>query len=71
MIVSENLRAVLRHDGYAKLAQETLRTQGEYAGDIQNVSGAIKSVAVKLAVNLENEKIISDGLYSFRRLQEL
>ena len=71
MIVSDNLLAVLRYEGYAKLAHETLRSQGEYVGDITNVADAVKSLSVKLAANLENEKIVAEGLYSLRRLQEL
>jgi hypothetical protein len=71
VIVSDNLRAVLRYEGYAKLAHATMRARGEYAGDITGVVGAVKSLAVKIATNLENEKIVDDGLYSLRRLQEL
>jgi hypothetical protein len=69
--VSKNLRAVLRHDGYAKLASEVMRAQNEYVGDISNISDVAKSVSIKVAANRENERVVADGLYSLRRLQEL
>ena len=71
MIASETLRSALRHEGYAKVAQEVLRNQGEYVGDFSSVADSVKSLAVKVAANLENENIVADGLHSFRRLQEL
>ena len=71
MTVSDNLRAVLRYEGYAKVASKVALAQGEYAEDLGNIADATRSLAVKVAVNAENEKIIGDGLRSFRRLQEL
>ena len=71
MNVSKNLRAVLRHDGYAKVASEVMRSQNEYVGDISNISDVAKSVSIKVAANRENERVVADGLYSLRRLQEL
>jgi hypothetical protein len=71
MLISKNLRATLRFEGYTKVAAQVMRDQGEYVGDISHISGAMKSLAVKVAANLENERIVSAGIQSFRRFQEL
>ena len=70
MIVSNNLRAALRRDGYAKLAAEVMRDQHEYVTTIDDLAGAAKSLAVKIAANRANQKVIRDGLTSLRRTQE-
>ena len=71
MKVSSNLRAALRYEGYAKVAMQVLRDQNEYVSDLDSLAGAMKSISVKVAVNRENERAISDGLYSLRRAREL
>lgn len=71
MKVSPNLRSALRHIGYAKVASQVMRDQGEYVLDIDSVAGAMKSISVKLASNRENERVVTDGLVSLRRAREL
>lgn len=67
--ISDNLRAALRVDGYTKVATEVMRAQNEYAGDVATIGGAARSLAMKIAVNRENERVIVDGLLSLRRIK--
>lgn len=67
--VSNNLRTVLRVDGYAKVASEVMRAQNEYVDAIDTIGGAVRSVSMKVAVNRENERVIVDGLISLRRVE--
>ena len=69
--VSNELRAGLRVFGFAKVASQVMQDQQEYVGDIESVAGAVQSVAMKVAANRKNESVISDGLVSLRRAQEL
>lgn len=69
MKISNELRATLRYEGYAKLAAQVMRDQGEYVGDISSLDTAIKSVAVKIAVNRLNQDTVIEGLASYRLLQ--
>ena len=69
--ISENLRTSLRVDGYAKVASEVLRAQNEYVDQIDTIGGAVRSMAMKVAVNRENERIIVDGLISLQRIKGL
>ncbi len=69
--ISNNLRLVLRSEGYTKVASEVMRAQNEYVGEIDTVDGAIRSVAMKVAVNRENERVLRDGLSSLDQLKRL
>lgn len=71
MKISNTLRAALRYDGYAKVATQMMRDQGEYVGNVDSVVGAMKSISVKVAANRENERIVAEGLFSLRRAREL
>ena len=71
MKVSNGLRSALRHNGYAKVAAQVLRDQGEYGHGIDSVAGAVKSISVKFAANRANERVVSDGLTSLRRVRAL
>lgn len=68
--VSNNLRTILRADGYAKVASEMMRAQNEYVDGIDTIGGAVRSLSMKVAVNRENERVIVDGLISLRRIEE-
>lgn len=67
-MISKNLRAVLRHDGYAKIATEVMAMQNEYIDNFDTVAGAARSIAVKFASNRENERVIVRGLDAFYKL---
>ncbi len=69
--VSNNLRIALRVEGYAKVASEVMKAQDEYVDNVDTLGGAVRSVAMKVAVNRENERVIVDGLISLRRLKGL
>lgn len=71
MKISNNLRAALRYDGFSKVAAQVMRDQGEYVGNLDSIVGAMKSISVKVATNRENERVVSEGLYSLRRAREL
>ena len=70
-MISKNLRAVLRHDGYAKLATTVIAAQNEYVDNFDTVAGAARSIAVKFASNRENERLVLEGLDAYYKLKEL
>jgi hypothetical protein len=69
--ISNGLRIALRVDGYAKVASEVMRAQNEYVDGVDTIGGAVRSLAMKVAVNRENERIVVDGLLSLRRMKGL
>lgn len=68
MKVSNELRAILRHEGYAKVAAQVMRDQGEYVGNLHNPDDAIRSVVMKVAANYVNEAVVFEGLEAYRSL---
>jgi hypothetical protein len=71
VLISQNLRSILRTEGYAKLAAQVMRNENEYVDDIETIEGAATSLAMKVAANRANRQTIYNGLASYRRAQEL
>lgn len=70
-MITKNLRAVLRHEGYTKLATEVMAAQHEHIANFDTVAGAAESIAVKFASNRENERIMTRGLDAYYKLKGL
>lgn len=69
-MISRRLMNAIKHEGFAKVAAEVQRADGEATRNLDSMHGIVKAAAVRFLVDELHQSEVYEGLLAFEQLEE-